>query len=555
MGLSIAKEIEHLLAESEPYLSATCYAELRALAEKKLGESRLKVLLYGPYNAGKTTLVNALAGEELFPMGSTPTTSVLQKKPFGEYEIVDSPGLGAPDPAAEEAARKAARWDADLVLFVLSSEGSTEDEMVWAEVRDFVSRRKPVLLVVQKKERLGPEDEERIASRLTSRVAAVCEEVAPDDESLISGPVFVNAYSAFQARTARPIKAKLEEESGIMALEARLREAAKERGALLGACSVATALAQSLSEARARMEREMPAMDEVAVRRLAELEGLRGEFEEFVRSQVQERMAALASVARAEVYSEGSVAVFEQMLRNEVWGLCERAEGLLCRRLADLGLTPFPDLFSKVFERWEPGAERQRETCQALADDANGLASDAEKGEHEKAPADGGHTPSLFQTVGVPAEALRKAGYLRTLSIMGKFGKYASKAIRWAPIITIAVDAAIAIYKAIREYQEIERRREQIRKEERRRQKREAAAKRAMEVVLIRQAATTLEAVQDKILIVGLKYLADLREEQQEAVARAAGVSEEARRMLAEVTDIEHAVRALLYLVAKYVRV
>ena len=51
--------------------------DIRDIRLPKLDEERLSVVVLGEFNHGKSTFLNALLGEDLLPVGATPTTGTL----------------------------------------------------------------------------------------------------------------------------------------------------------------------------------------------------------------------------------------------------------------------------------------------------------------------------------------------------------------------------------------------------------------------------------------------------------------------------------------------
>jgi GTP-binding protein EngB required for normal cell division len=118
-------------------------ADLERLAQLVTEMDELFLLVVaGEYNAGKSTFINALLGDELFAMGDLPTTRVISilrhgepgpPEPAGEHtlvyrypldalrdlEIVDTPGTNSIERMEEEITRGFVPR-ADLVLFVTS---------------------------------------------------------------------------------------------------------------------------------------------------------------------------------------------------------------------------------------------------------------------------------------------------------------------------------------------------------------------------------------------------------------------------------------------------
>lgn len=63
---------------------------------KLLTVEKPKVMVYGIYNSGKSTLINALCKEEVAEMADRPMTDQITEYDRGDYVLVDSPGVDAP---------------------------------------------------------------------------------------------------------------------------------------------------------------------------------------------------------------------------------------------------------------------------------------------------------------------------------------------------------------------------------------------------------------------------------------------------------------------------
>lgn len=92
--------------------------EISELAEdlQRSKKEKVKITCAGIYNAGKSSLLNALTDGYNFKVGDIPTTATIDTYRTNKYQYVDTPGLNAnkyDDKTAKEAFK-----DADMILFV-----------------------------------------------------------------------------------------------------------------------------------------------------------------------------------------------------------------------------------------------------------------------------------------------------------------------------------------------------------------------------------------------------------------------------------------------------
>ena len=108
-----------------------------------------KVLVYGIYNAGKSTLVNAICGREVAEVGNRPTTYKPDEYDAGKYVLLDSPGVDAPQEHEDVADEEIN--SCHVVLFVISSKGGFEQKKNYAKMLDLIQRNLPFIIVLNER--------------------------------------------------------------------------------------------------------------------------------------------------------------------------------------------------------------------------------------------------------------------------------------------------------------------------------------------------------------------------------------------------------------------
>jgi small GTP-binding protein len=332
---------------------------VEALAVER--ERPLRVAVVGEFNAGKSTFLNALLGEDVAPTGVLPTTATLHwvawaLDPFARVvvrgspdrvvshealkptlrslsesgakvervfiyapierlkrvEILDTPGFNAPDPDHRTRARQAFD-EAHVAIWLLDATGPMKESerVVLSEIR---SLGVPVQILVNKADRLKPPDLEHVLAHIR--------------ESL--GQTGIGSYAppiAFSARLS--LKGRLGDEaalaaSGWAAVEALFSEAIVDASDALRETALrrkARRIAEDLAELAAARASEDRAAAQAA---REQKEALRAASALLLR----ERRAIGPSIERA-------IEPARRLLASDLRPLAEVADG---RQASDLGL-------------------------------------------------------------------------------------------------------------------------------------------------------------------------------------------------------------------------
>lgn len=168
----------NLYTEVKHWLEATNYPSLQKKFEpiqKQFDDKKnnldITVMMYGVYNAGKSTLINALLGQEKAEMNDVPTTSVIQEYKWKNFIIYDTPGIDAPKD--HEAITKEHLLSVDGVVFVVNPSGAIEEMDTLVKLVDLLAAHKRVFLVLNEKHEQSTENFLYLKNSVRERIQSI----------------------------------------------------------------------------------------------------------------------------------------------------------------------------------------------------------------------------------------------------------------------------------------------------------------------------------------------------------------------------------------------
>lgn len=108
-----------------------------------------RVMVYGIYNSGKSTLINALCKEERAETADRPMTAQIAEFDHGDYVLIDSPGVDAPIEHEEVTEKYISKCH--IILFVISTKGMFEDRDNYRRLAELIERDVPFIIVLNDK--------------------------------------------------------------------------------------------------------------------------------------------------------------------------------------------------------------------------------------------------------------------------------------------------------------------------------------------------------------------------------------------------------------------
>lgn len=192
----------------------------QTMFEDKRRKADAHIMVYGVYNAGKSTLINALLGKEVAEIDDVPKTDSVSAYRWGQYDILDTPGVDAP--IEHQKITDEEMLKADAVIFVVNPVGAAEELSTLSKLLELVKARKQVFLVFNEKQSLTVEDFQKLKDQTQERLQRLAEKEGLSGVLKDIPIVRVNAKSAFKGKTEN--KSALLEKSGFPEFEKRLTE-------------------------------------------------------------------------------------------------------------------------------------------------------------------------------------------------------------------------------------------------------------------------------------------------------------------------------------------
>lgn len=207
--------VDKLKEISECYLGKERAANLYSELMEKQQEKTLQVMLFGSYNAGKSSLINALIGDEQAGVADVPKTATADRYEWNGCYLLDTPGVNAP--IEHEALTKEQLKRSELMLFVIR-EGDQDVKDVYERMFEMLAQDKKVFIVFN--HQLSGDDLVVAQQRLAKILSEYAGQHNIDQEYVAKIPqISINIKTAFTA--ALKDNLKLAEHSGILEFKDR----------------------------------------------------------------------------------------------------------------------------------------------------------------------------------------------------------------------------------------------------------------------------------------------------------------------------------------------
>ena len=190
------EKAERLLAILNSYGMEDQAKDFKSFYDRNINKAQPEIMVHGIYNAGKSTLINALVGKEVAPFGDVPLTCKIDKYEWNGYQITDTPGVDAPIKGHEEITKEHLK-EAEVVIFVMSAGAGSENIDNYKRMVEIIESGKRLLIVVNDKSKI-PDEVGRCDLKNKAKINLMT--VAKDKDMVINEKdydvIFVNAQTA-----------------------------------------------------------------------------------------------------------------------------------------------------------------------------------------------------------------------------------------------------------------------------------------------------------------------------------------------------------------------
>lgn len=214
-----------------PAYHSTATTEINGKVIPLLNVDKPKVMVYGIYNSGKSTLINSLLREAKAEVAACPKTDAVTEYPHGNYILMDAPGVDAP--IAHEKVTNAHLSKCHVILFVMSSKGGFESVENYKRLLELIEQNVPFIIVLNERSvgvraNMSAEEKQDLLNRHQQEINAAKEKIIQNLVKISGDKKIINKYEviALDAKKAwtavEKDKPALYEKSNVNALELRL---------------------------------------------------------------------------------------------------------------------------------------------------------------------------------------------------------------------------------------------------------------------------------------------------------------------------------------------
>lgn len=187
-----------------------------------------KIMMCGIYDAGKSTLINALMKKEVAVISDRPETFRIDEYDNGAYILVDSPGVDAP--IEHEKITNQYLNKCHIIFFVVSTKGTFESQTNYKYMYDFIKSDIPFVIILN--------DKDGIMERDYKEIINIKHKIIENLKKISQNPNIDRKYQIIVVNAKRALKGAIEnkknlyKKSRIYMVEDKINEIIQKNNAL-----------------------------------------------------------------------------------------------------------------------------------------------------------------------------------------------------------------------------------------------------------------------------------------------------------------------------------
>lgn len=270
----MSKIIDYKMQAKELFSKVQKYSQQTSIIWENEKETNLRIeqetptlMFYGVYNAGKSTLLNAIIGKEVASMADVPETHQVTPYLWNGYRLYDTPGINGPE--KDFVLSRSELVKHNIILFLVDDSDSFDSKIVSEEIVQIIESGKPLILVMNNKQTIdGESDENGVAKRgkLYQNISKVAQEQGISRVEDKFSFIMIDADTALTARLQN--KKLLLESSALEELEDLILHTLKSQEGFNFLMSPLMMMEQQASKIQDYLSNQLKSQDETELNKL-----------------------------------------------------------------------------------------------------------------------------------------------------------------------------------------------------------------------------------------------------------------------------------------------
>lgn len=219
----VIEQFENLRNLSEKAAMYNIFEEDYKRIDEQLSKITPSLMFYGVYNAGKSSLLNAIFGQIKASVADIPETHKVTYYKWRNFDLVDTPGVNGPE--EDFRISKSELENHNVVMFVIDDSDTFDSDFVANEIVKIISSKKPLIIVLNSKQNSSEDIVEVIRNKMYENIEIAARNKGIENIEQKYAFISVDAKTALKGKTEN--KMKLLEYSNIENLEILISEELK----------------------------------------------------------------------------------------------------------------------------------------------------------------------------------------------------------------------------------------------------------------------------------------------------------------------------------------